>query len=38
MADLGFEPETVSHEDTLANMAAIDALYEAARSGRRVEL
>jgi hypothetical protein len=28
----------VSHEDTLANMASIDALYEAARSGRRIEL
>jgi D-xylose 1-dehydrogenase (NADP+, D-xylono-1,5-lactone-forming) len=34
----GRQPHVVSHEDTLANMAAIDALYEAARSGRRVEL
>jgi predicted dehydrogenase len=34
----GRQPQVVSHEDTLANMAAIDALYEAARSGRRVEL
>ena len=34
----GRQPEVVSHTDTLANMAAIDALYEAARSGRRVEL
>jgi D-xylose 1-dehydrogenase (NADP+, D-xylono-1,5-lactone-forming) len=34
----GRQPQGVSHEDTLANMAAIDALYEAARSGRRVEL
>jgi xylose dehydrogenase (NAD/NADP) len=34
----GRQPEVVSHADTLANMAAIDALYEAARSGRRVEL
>ena len=34
----GRQPEVVSHDDTLANMAAIDALYEAARSGRRVEL
>jgi xylose dehydrogenase (NAD/NADP) len=34
----GRQPQVVSHEDTLANMAAIDALYEAARSGRRIEL
>jgi predicted dehydrogenase len=34
----GRQPQVVSHEDTLANMAAIDALYEAARSGRRVGL
>ena len=34
----GRQPEVVSHADTLANMAAIDALYEAARSGRRVGL
>ena len=34
----GRQPRVVSHDDTLANMAAIDALYEAARSGRRVEL
>jgi D-xylose 1-dehydrogenase (NADP+, D-xylono-1,5-lactone-forming) len=34
----GRQPEVVSHRDTLANMAAVDALYEAARSGRRVEL
>ena len=32
------QPEVVSHADTLANMATIDALYESARSGRRVEL
>jgi D-xylose 1-dehydrogenase (NADP+, D-xylono-1,5-lactone-forming) len=32
----GRQPQVVSHEDTLANMAAVDALYEAARSGRRV--
>jgi D-xylose 1-dehydrogenase (NADP+, D-xylono-1,5-lactone-forming) len=34
----GRQPAVVSHEDTLANMAAIDALYEAARSGRRIEV
>ena len=34
----GRQPQVVSHEDTLANMASIDALYEAARSGRRIEL
>ena len=34
----GRQPQVVSHEDTLANMGAIDALYEAARSGRRIEL
>jgi predicted dehydrogenase len=34
----GRQPEVVSHEDTLANMAAIDALYEAARTGKRVTL
>ena len=32
------QPEVVSHEDTLANMRTIDALYEAARSGRSVAL
>jgi xylose dehydrogenase (NAD/NADP) len=32
----GRQPEVVSHDDTLANMAAIDALYEAARTGNRV--
>jgi xylose dehydrogenase (NAD/NADP) len=32
------QPEIVSHADTLANMRAIDALYESARSGRVVEL
>jgi xylose dehydrogenase (NAD/NADP) len=34
----GRQPQVVSHEDTLANMAAIDALYEAARSGRRIQI
>jgi predicted dehydrogenase len=34
----GRQPQIVSHEDTLANMGAIDALYEAARSGRRIEV
>ena len=34
----GRQPEVVSHEDTLANMRTIDALYEAARSGRSVAL
>jgi predicted dehydrogenase len=34
----GRQPQVVSHEDTLANMGAIDALYEAARSGRRIEV
>jgi xylose dehydrogenase (NAD/NADP) len=34
----GRQPEVVSHADTLASMAAIDALYEAARSGRRVDV
>jgi xylose dehydrogenase (NAD/NADP) len=34
----GRQPEVVSHADTLANMAAIDALYESARSGRAVAL
>jgi xylose dehydrogenase (NAD/NADP) len=34
----GRQPQVVSHEDTLANMAVVDALYEAARSGRRIEL
>jgi xylose dehydrogenase (NAD/NADP) len=34
----GRQPETVSHADTLANMRAIDALYESARTGRAVEL
>lgn len=32
------QPEVVSHADTLANMRAIDALYESARSGRAVEI
>jgi D-xylose 1-dehydrogenase (NADP+, D-xylono-1,5-lactone-forming) len=32
------QPAVVSHEDTLANMRAIDALYAAARSGRTVTL
>ena len=30
----GRQPQVVSHPDTLANMATIDALYESARSGR----
>ena len=34
----GSQPAVVSHEDTLANMATIDALYESARTGRAVEL
>jgi predicted dehydrogenase len=34
----GRQPTVVSHADTLANMAAIDALYEAARTGLRVAL
>jgi D-xylose 1-dehydrogenase (NADP+, D-xylono-1,5-lactone-forming) len=34
----GRQPEVVSHEDTLANMATIDALYESARTHRAVEL
>jgi predicted dehydrogenase len=34
----GRQPEVVSHADTLGNMAAIDALYESARSGRAVAL
>jgi xylose dehydrogenase (NAD/NADP) len=34
----GRQPEAVSHADTLGNMKTIDALYEAARSGRAVEL
>ena len=34
----GRQPEVVSHEDTLANMRTIDALYAAARSGRTVTL
>lgn len=34
----GRQPEVVSHEDTLANMATIDALYESARTRRAVEL
>jgi xylose dehydrogenase (NAD/NADP) len=33
----GRQPEVVSHEDTLANMRTIDALYESARTGRAVE-
>jgi predicted dehydrogenase len=32
------QPEVVSHDDTLANMATIDALYESARTRRAVEL
>jgi predicted dehydrogenase len=34
----GRRPSVVSHADTLANMAAIDALYEAARSGGTIRL
>ena len=34
----GRQPEVVSHADTLANMATVDALYEAARSGRTIAL
>ena len=34
----GRQPEVVSHDDTLANMATIDALYESARTRRAVEL
>ena len=34
----GRQPEIVSHADTLANMRAIDALYESARTGRVIEL
>jgi D-xylose 1-dehydrogenase (NADP+, D-xylono-1,5-lactone-forming) len=34
----GSQPAVVSHEDTLANMATIDALYESARTGRAVKL
>ncbi len=34
----GRQPEAVSHTDTLANMRAVDALYESARTGRAVEL
>ena len=34
----GRPPQVVSHEDTLANMATIDALYEAARMGVSVSL
>jgi predicted dehydrogenase len=34
----GTQPEVVSHDDTLANMAAIDALYESARTARAVTL
>jgi predicted dehydrogenase len=34
----GRQPEVVSHGDTLANMRAVDALYESARAGRAVEL
>jgi len=34
----GRQPSIVSHTDTLANMAVIDALYQAARSGRQVRL
>jgi D-xylose 1-dehydrogenase (NADP+, D-xylono-1,5-lactone-forming) len=32
------QPTVVSHADTLDNMAAIDALYEAARGGKTVRL
>jgi xylose dehydrogenase (NAD/NADP) len=34
----GRQPEVVSHADTLANMAAIDALYDAARSVGTISL
>lgn len=34
----GRQPQVVSHADTLGNMAAIDALYEAARGGRAVRV
>ena len=34
----GRQPEIASHADTLANMRAIDALYELARTGRAIEL
>ena len=34
----GRQPEVVSHADTLANMRAVDALYESARTGGAVEL
>ncbi len=34
----GKQPEVVSHEDTLANMRTIDALYEAARTGRTIQV
>jgi D-xylose 1-dehydrogenase (NADP+, D-xylono-1,5-lactone-forming) len=34
----GRQPEVVSHEDTLGNMRAIDALYRSARSGSAVGL
>jgi xylose dehydrogenase (NAD/NADP) len=37
-AAAGRQPEVVSHEDTIANMATIDALYESARTGRAVAL
>jgi xylose dehydrogenase (NAD/NADP) len=34
----GRQPSVVSHQDTLDNMATIDALYESARARRAVEL
>lgn len=34
----GRQPTVVSHDDTLANMEAVEALYEAARSGATVKL
>jgi predicted dehydrogenase len=34
----GRPPAVVSHADTLANMAAVDALYDAARSGGTIRL
>jgi predicted dehydrogenase len=34
----GRQPAVVSHEDTLANMATIDALYESARTRRAISI
>jgi xylose dehydrogenase (NAD/NADP) len=34
----GRQPEVVSHEDTIGNMRAIDALYASARTGHAVRL